>query len=305
MRGQAGDTSETIAKQAKKIRVVLEAEPPSDYRIYAIRIGTTLKARRNLFIVDPSLPKRIEVAFSFWVVKGEARVILIDTGFVNKGMVARWNIKRYHHPTEVLKEIGLLPDQVTDVVITHSHWDHSGGLALFTNARIWITQPALNSIRRRFRKTLQKAKREHRLRITRSVQTIAPSVVVVPVGLHTPGFQYVVVRRQDGNWVFASDIAPLWANFERKKTTRQTDNRVRTLIVQDTILKLVNGNLKRIVPGHEPRIHGEKNIVEINDNSATQKKLSTEDLPNSSLPLDDEGFGVSEKNKQPTRKKTR
>ena len=42
-------------------------------------------------------------------------------------------------PSEALTTgLGITPDAVTDIVITHSHWDHADGVDLFPKARIWI-----------------------------------------------------------------------------------------------------------------------------------------------------------------------
>lgn len=100
--------------------------------------------------------------------------------------------------------------------------------------------------------------------VVEEVRAVAPSVIVVPTGLHAPGFQYVVVRSGEDAWVLASDVAPLWSNFERRKPTGQTSDPRRTLAVQDAMLELVGGDLSRIIPGHEPRIFdsaGEDGIV--------------------------------------------
>jgi glyoxylase-like metal-dependent hydrolase (beta-lactamase superfamily II) len=143
----ANDGSKNNDEQVKQIRAALNNGPQSNYRIFALRVGAASKARRNVFIVDPSLPRRIEVAFSFWVLKGNDRVILIDTGFTNRYMIKLWKIEEYKDPVEALSEIDLLPEQVTDVIVTHSHWDHIGGLSRFRKAQIWITKKELRSIR--------------------------------------------------------------------------------------------------------------------------------------------------------------
>jgi glyoxylase-like metal-dependent hydrolase (beta-lactamase superfamily II) len=264
---RSGDESRDN-KEAKKIYDVLNAEQRAEYRIFALRIGVTDDASRNLFIADPSLPKRIEVAFSFWVIKGSDRLIVVDTGFRSKEKIERWRIEKYKDPLDALAEAGIRPEQVTDVVLTHGHWDHIGGIGLFPNARIWINQKELKSLRNpktgKLPKNLRGAERESRLKVTSSVESIAPQVVVVPVGLHTPGFQYVVVNNNDGIWILASDIAPLYANFERQKPSGQTSDPERAVAVQDTMVELVKGDLKRIVPGHEPSIYDKKDINEIN-----------------------------------------
>jgi hypothetical protein len=61
---------------ADDVRAVLESSPRASYRIFAVRVGTAPDARRGLFIADPSMPKRIEVAFAFWVLKSKERIAL-------------------------------------------------------------------------------------------------------------------------------------------------------------------------------------------------------------------------------------
>ncbi len=33
---------------------------------------------------------------------------------------------------------GVTPEEVTDIVISHAHWDHMGGIDLFPKANVWI-----------------------------------------------------------------------------------------------------------------------------------------------------------------------
>src|SRR5262245_66667088 len=42
-------------------------------------------------------------------------------------------------PSEVLAAgLRIKPEDVTDVVLTHVHWDHADGADLFPKARVWI-----------------------------------------------------------------------------------------------------------------------------------------------------------------------
>ncbi len=43
-----------------------------------------------------------------------------------------------HRLETQLAEIGVRPEAVTDVILSHAHSDHTGGLKLFANARVWI-----------------------------------------------------------------------------------------------------------------------------------------------------------------------
>jgi glyoxylase-like metal-dependent hydrolase (beta-lactamase superfamily II) len=261
--------ADKASTEAEKIKAALAEGPGADYRIQAIQTGYTKTARRNLFIADASLPRRIAVSFSFWVISGGGRVILVDTGFTNRAMISKWNIEQYKDPAVGLAAAGFQKEQVTDVIITHTHWDHTGGLFYFPNATVHISKRAMPDLKKtgggRFANALRKAKKNGRLHLIKKLQQIAPKIATVPCGLHAPGFQYVVVENRDAVWVLASDVAPLYANFKRKKVTGQTNDPARTLVVQDTILELVGGNLSRIVPGHEPEIfkRNQKTVVDL------------------------------------------
>ena len=62
------------------------------------------------------------------LLRSEARTILIDVGAFG----ARKPLARQ------LKEHGVAPSQVTDVVLTHAHYDHAVNFVLFEHATVWI-----------------------------------------------------------------------------------------------------------------------------------------------------------------------
>jgi glyoxylase-like metal-dependent hydrolase (beta-lactamase superfamily II) len=253
------------SNDTSRIRAVLGNEPPPSYEIHAIHLGSTKDAHRNLFIADPSLPKRIPVAFSLWVIVGGGRTILVDTGFTNRNMIDQWRIQDYRHPVNALSDAGFEKEQITDLVITHGHWDHIGGLHLFEPPRVWINKKVFGKLNKLggVHQLLRKANHSGRLNVTKEIQAIAPGIAVVPVGLHAPGFQYVVVKTPNGIWVLASDIAPLFANFTRRIPTGQTESPEKTLEIQQTILALTGGDVHRIIPGHEPGVYknGKRHMV--------------------------------------------
>ena len=237
--------------------------------LFAVRVARAPAAKRELFIVDETRPELIEIAFAFWVVRDETRVILIDTGFKQE-MGVGWQITDYQSPIASLQQLGIAPGDVTDVVITHDHWDHVGELGQFPVATVWLTEATLLVLERpagarmpELRDVLRRARREDRLRVLRSAEQVTSYLAVVPVGLHTEGFQYVVMARADGIWVISSDVGPLRASFEQLLPSGQTSDPVatRSLLVQ--IRDLVGGDLAKIVPGHEPGMFREKAIVEL------------------------------------------
>lgn len=267
LRVDADPKSSSVDLSAAAIIGQLEQQPPGEaYELYAIKVGDAPKMRRGLLIADPSLGAHIEAAFAFWAIKTKSRLILIDCGFRSKHMAKKWDVVGFRDPEAALTSLGWTPKDVTDVIVTHTHWDHVGGLSLFFHARLWISKEALRGIPAKgsgLPAMVRDARREKRLEVMERLHRVVPGVLVVTTGLHAPGSAYVVVRGKQTPWVFASDEAPLWANFEKNRPTGQSQDRKKSLEVQAVMLKLVEQDLFKIVPGHEPKIFNGKTSVKL------------------------------------------
>ncbi|MFA5952318.1 MAG: MBL fold metallo-hydrolase [Hyphomicrobium sp.] len=129
-------------------------------------------------------PDSITVQFGGLLVKDGKRLILIDTGAgpsLNGGMI------------DSLKLAGVAPDQITDVLLTHSHFDHVGGLAAadgksaFPNAKVRMTSKEWAFMQ------ASKDRAAVASAIAAQVETFEPGarisdhVTAVPVTGHTPG----------------------------------------------------------------------------------------------------------------------
>jgi len=81
--------------------------------------------------------------FCFTLIRGEGRNILIDTG-VNlttaerREFFAGAGAADPHSAPEVLATVGLTPDDIDDIIITHCHWDHLSGLVYFPKSRVYV-----------------------------------------------------------------------------------------------------------------------------------------------------------------------
>ncbi|MHB2154220.1 MBL fold metallo-hydrolase [Calditrichota bacterium GD2] len=88
---------------------------------------------------------RIQLALRTLVIKGDGRIILIDAGVGNKmneKLRKIYNIDTQQNDLERgLAEKGIRPEQVTDVIITHLHFDHVGGATRLDNGLLKPTFP--------------------------------------------------------------------------------------------------------------------------------------------------------------------
>ena len=75
---------------------------------------------------------RIDLALRLWLIRMPEQIVLMDTGIGDgheEKFFKQFDIRQASSPLEaVLENIGVLPEQVTDLVISHLHFDHVGGI---------------------------------------------------------------------------------------------------------------------------------------------------------------------------------
>ena len=197
------------------------------YGILAVRYGTSSARPANQnFIMSDGHDGPMPMDFYIWVIRGEGRTIVVDTGF-SAGASERRNRRFVHAPVEALAQAGVDPAAVQDVVITHLHWDHSGNMDLFPNATFHIQDAEMAQATGRcichkwFRRqsevddvvALVRNLYAGRVKFHDGEGTVAPGVTVHLVGGHTGGLQIVRVNTARGAVVLASDAVHYWQNL--------------------------------------------------------------------------------------------
>ncbi len=110
----------------------------ADYSIDAIRYGTIPQFPVSGLVVGAPRSERMDIALMFWLIRGEGRNILLDTGFHRQQWIDDYKVTDYLRPDAAVRLAGVEPGQITDIILSHAHWDHMGGTDLFPNATIWI-----------------------------------------------------------------------------------------------------------------------------------------------------------------------
>jgi glyoxylase-like metal-dependent hydrolase (beta-lactamase superfamily II) len=81
----------------------------------------------------------VSVSFYIWYLNGDnGRKVLVDAGLIQDSLKPLAYLKDYLRPDLALKKINVSPNDVTDIIITHTHFDHIDGIELFPNATIWM-----------------------------------------------------------------------------------------------------------------------------------------------------------------------
>ncbi len=138
--------------------VEVRASEPPTYEVFAVRYATMPAFPVYALVQGAQRERRLDIAMTIWVLKGpDGRTVLVDSGFYRPRLLKERKIADHVRPDKALERLGIRPEEVTDVIITHMHWDHADGVDLFPKRRSGSrrtssnTTPAMSSNRSKSR----------------------------------------------------------------------------------------------------------------------------------------------------------
>ena len=237
-----------------------------EYAIEAIRYADSPGDPVADLVIGAPKDEKVDTVYALWLIRGGGRNILFDSGFHRPRWFKEWTIKDYLRPDEAVRLVGVNPEEVTDVVISHAHWDHMGGIDLFPKANVWIQKDEFRyytgeawqpggdhgGIDPDDVQELVRLNTEGRLRLVDGDNVeILPGIRAYTGARHTFASQYL---RVDGNppFVLASDSVYLYRNLAEHKpsATFSKADYPANIKNQERMIQLA-GSPDRVVPGHD------------------------------------------------------
>jgi glyoxylase-like metal-dependent hydrolase (beta-lactamase superfamily II) len=248
----------------------VERAPPQRsalYDVHAVRFGTIAGFRASSLIADADPARRIDIAMMVWVLRSPGRVVLVDAGFYREKFLTQWKPSEFTRPSDALQAgLGIQPAQVTDIIVTHVHWDHLDGADLFPRAKVWIQREEYDYYVGQGGKPLNRTIDPDDAQMLAAIATagrlqlvdgddreVLPGLRVYTGGKHTFASQYVGANTRKGTIILASDNAYLYENLERGIPIAQTLDRRANLAAQARMQKLAI-TPKLVIPGHDPAV---------------------------------------------------
>jgi glyoxylase-like metal-dependent hydrolase (beta-lactamase superfamily II) len=236
------------------------------WEAYAVRYAWHHRTARDNFLGGDPHDGPMPMDYFVWAVKSGERTFVVDTGF-NEAMARKRGRNFLQSPGEGLRKLGIEPDTVTDVVITHLHYDHCGNYDLFPSAKYHIQDREMMFATGRYmthghmripfeeedvvamvRKLFQ-----DRLVFHDGDEELAPGLSVHHVGGHSMGLQMVRVRTRRGFVVLASDATHYYANIERGIPYPIVFNAGDVLAGYRRAYQLADSR-EHVIPGHDPLV---------------------------------------------------
>ena len=234
---------------------------------YGHRVTTRAESYLNFHLYgEPDAD--LDIDYYFWVVRDGGRVVLVDTGFAPEAGDRR---RRTHYgtPAQALRRLGVDPDDVSAIVITHAHWDHTGNVWQFPNAQVVMTEAEYAfwtsplAARRHFAAhseqeeiaLLARRRGDGTLSLFTGQSTLAPGIELIEVGGHTAGQLIVTVAAPGGGTaVLASDALHFYEEVERDRPFAIVADLPAMYRAYDTLAQLASQPGTRLVAGHDPAV---------------------------------------------------
>ncbi len=237
------------------------------FEVFAIRYGHLGNRHpgQSYILADPH-EYGPDLDYFIWVVRRNDCTFVIDTGFSAESANRR---KREHlrSPVEALRLLNIDPANVSDVILTHLHYDHAGYLDRFPSARYHVQDREVSYATGRLmcHHFLREAyDLENALEMVRKVYAgravfhdseseVVPGLTLHRVGGHTAGLQIVRVWTKRGWVVLAADAAHLYGNFENDRAFPVVYSVAEMLEGYKLLYRLAE-TADHIVPGHDPLV---------------------------------------------------
>jgi len=192
---------------------------------------------RNLWQrrIPPDEQNRIPLAMRCLLLRGHGRTILIDNGLGDKYDAKFGSIFGVDRESfdlhRSLEAVGVAPHDITDVILTHLHFDHAGGSTTRdAKGELAVTFPnAAHHLQRAHWAWAHESPREQasflaenldpletsgKLNLLDGIETPFPGIRMIVVDGHTRGQQLPVISGEEGTLLYAADLLPTSAHIQ-------------------------------------------------------------------------------------------
>jgi glyoxylase-like metal-dependent hydrolase (beta-lactamase superfamily II) len=236
------------------------------YEVFAIRYAHLERTARHNFLGGDEHDGPMPLDYYVWAIVNAERTLIVDTGFDQDS--ARRRGRQIVRPVaEGLASIGISPDRVEHIVISHMHYDHAGNHGLFPRARYHVqdaemayctgrcmVDPEVGGVFDAGAVTAMIDKVfAGRVQFHDGDAEIAPGITLHKVGGHTRGMQIVRVTTARGWVVLGSDTAHFYANLAPGRPYPILDSLPAYVEAQRTALRLASSP-EHFIPGHDPLV---------------------------------------------------
>lgn len=153
--------------------------------------------------------KCLPISFAVYLIVTADKTIMVDAGC---DTMPGFDMQDFCSPSAVLRQVGMSPENVTDVIITHAHHDHIEAVKYFKNAVVHITEREYGNGKHYIPEAIQ-------VHVFENEYYISPNIKILEWAGHSNGSAIVEIQTDGIVHVFAGDECYTDANVAQKWCT--------------------------------------------------------------------------------------
>ena len=228
-----------------------------NYTIRPLRLGTIKRKKENMSYVC-GITEVIDFPLIPYYLEGPGYKILVDTGGTPPDGLKWQPYSRTENESldRALNDIGVSPEDIDIVILTHLHWDHASNNHLFPKARFIVQRKEYDYLRA----PEPEVKAGYELDLVLRTEyelidgdtNIVPGISVVLAPGHSTGMQCVVIETGAGKYILGGDLITLFENWEAEPhIPNGIFYDLNTMLESMDKIDRINGT---VLPGHDGEV---------------------------------------------------
>jgi glyoxylase-like metal-dependent hydrolase (beta-lactamase superfamily II) len=223
----------------------------------------------------PDERNRVELAARCLLIQGNGRTILVDDGNGMKWNEKQRDIYKFNNSKadllSSLKKISMTRHDVTDIILTHLHFDHAGGSTMFVDGKLEITFPNARFYvqRKHWEYSQHPTERDHASFVQENIQLLEekkvlemidgevqlfPGIEVVTTQGHTESLQLPKISDGKTTLLYCTDLTPFTAHLIYPYITGYDVRPLETLAEKKRILQQAYDEQWILFFEHDPQV---------------------------------------------------
>lgn len=236
-------------------------------KVWCVRYATAPGAPLSMLLAGAPPDVKVDLPLAMCVARSANQVVVLDAGYVDPALGAGYGVTGWTEYATLLGEIGITPDEVDYVTLSHLHFDHAGGTSRFPKAKFIVQRreleyaagalPHNSAAKAAFVAAdvlaiVQLNWDGRVVLVDGDVESIVPGLDVYLTPGHTIGTMTACLDTVKGRVCYASDAVYTYRNLEEDIPLGLALDAGEAVESFKKIRGLLRGG--RLIPGHEPRI---------------------------------------------------
>jgi N-acyl homoserine lactone hydrolase len=235
-------------------------------KLYLFKFGESLYPSE---LTNRSGSTNIKMGWYFYYFEKESFKILIDTGMLDSKNVSKFRIQNYKSPKELLLKKGIPLESITDIFITHSHFDHIEGVVIFPKAKIHIQFMEYENLKKSdfYRKNKEfflNKEKENLVFQYMGESELYNMIYLIPTNGHTIGSQAIEIKTDNSHYLFTGDECYYVKECKNGIGTfpKALYSSKKNLLFMKKVKEYIFKSKVKILTMHDPELENEVEMIE-------------------------------------------